>query len=449
LFCGRAAINQGGATVSFGYDADNRRTSLTLPNGVVAQYSYDAASQLSGIVYQGGPLSFSNLQYTYDLAGRRTSVSGTLASTQLPAAVPNAVYNANNQLVQWGAAVMTYDLNGNTLSDGMNTYVWDARNRLVSADNDGAAFTYDALWRRIGKTVSSASTNFLFDGVSPVQEQSGGSATANLLTDGVDEHFTRTDATGTSTFLSDAIGSTIALTDSTGNSQVQYSYSPYGSINTTGTTNNSYTYTGREMDGLGIYYYRARYYNPMIGRFLSEDPMGFAGSGTNLYAYAGDDPVDFNDPMGLDKGPNNAPNNQPPQCTAYQQVAAQLANILDNASEQADWLAAGSFLGTVLSGVGEGVTFGADTPVTVTFGTATTFFGTVSTVTGAGGAALKSYASGNTSALQNFNWSNLTNIVTAAAASKIPYLDKWADLIGDLAEQAADLALKSEEACSQ
>lgn len=158
----------------------------------------------------------------------------------------------------------------------MNTYTWDARNRLVSADNNGAAFTYDALWRRIGKTVSSTSTNFLFGGVNPVQEQSGGSVTANLLTGGVDGHFTRTDASGTSNFLTDAVGGTVALTDSTGNSQVQYSYSPYGSISITGTTNNSYTYTGREMDGLGIYYYRARFNNPMIGRFLSEDPMGFA-----------------------------------------------------------------------------------------------------------------------------------------------------------------------------
>jgi len=97
-----------------------------------------------------------------------------------------------------------------------------------------------------------------------------------------------------------ALGSTIALTNSSGNSTVQYSYSPYGSINITGTTTNSYTYTGREIDGLGINYYRARYYNPAIGRFLSEDPLGLGG-GINEYRYADDDPIDFIDPSGMDK----------------------------------------------------------------------------------------------------------------------------------------------------
>jgi RHS repeat-associated protein len=78
-------------------------------------------------------------------------------------------------------------------------------------------------------------------------------------------------------YLTDSLGCTIALTDPTGNSQVQYSYDPYGNMNATGSTTNSYTYTGREFDGLGLYYYRARYYDPATGRFLSEDPTGFAG----------------------------------------------------------------------------------------------------------------------------------------------------------------------------
>ena len=90
---------------------------------------------------------------------------------------------------------------------------------------------------------------------------------------------------------------TIPCADATGSSQVEYSYGPFGSISITGTTTNSYTYTGREIDGLGINYYRARYYNPNTGRFLSEDPMGFAGSGPNLYEYAYDSPLNFVDPF--------------------------------------------------------------------------------------------------------------------------------------------------------
>ncbi len=123
-----------------------------------------------------------------------------------------AVYNANNQLVQWGSTAMTYDANGNTLSDGMNTYVWDARNRLVSADNNGASFSYDPLGRRVAKTVMSTTTNFVYDGVNPVQEF-GTNPTASLLTGGVDERFQRTSATETDNYLTDALGSTVALTD--------------------------------------------------------------------------------------------------------------------------------------------------------------------------------------------------------------------------------------------
>ncbi len=214
----------------------------------------------------------------------------------------NAACNANNQLTQWGTTQMTYDLDGNTLNDGTNAYVWDARNRLVSANSGGAAYAYDPLGRRILKTLLSSSTGFLYDGVNPVQELNGTTPTANLLTGGVDERFQRTDATGTYSYLTDALGSTEALTDSTGAQQATYSYSPYGSMSISGSTTNSYGYTGRESDGLGIDYYRARYYNPAIGRFISEDPMGFR-AGPNFYAYAGDNPVTFIDPFGMDRGP--------------------------------------------------------------------------------------------------------------------------------------------------
>jgi RHS repeat-associated protein len=321
-----SSIVQGASTVSFGYDSNGRRTSMTLPNGVVASLSYDAASQLTQMVYQGGSKPPQNLIYTYDLAGRRVAVSGTLASTQLPAAVSSAAYNANNQLTQWGSTTMTYDANGSTLSDGMNTYVWDARNRLVSADNNAAAFAYDPLGRRVAKTVMSTTTSFLYDGANAVQEF-GTNPTANLLTGGVDERFQRTSSTETDDYLTDALGSTVELTGSTGATEELYSYSPYGSQSASGmTTTNSYAYTGREFDGLGIDYYRARYYNPTTGRFLSEDPIGFLG-GFNLYAYAMNSPLNFADPEGTFPS-------DPAECASLLKNIINLANEVQNRINQ-------------------------------------------------------------------------------------------------------------------
>ena len=84
---------------------------------------------------------------------------------------------------------MTYDSDDNTLNDGTNAYTWDARNHLVSANNNGATFVYDGLGRRFGKTMLSANTNFLYDGLNPVQELNGTTPTANLLTGALDERF--------------------------------------------------------------------------------------------------------------------------------------------------------------------------------------------------------------------------------------------------------------------
>ena len=81
--------------------------------------------------------------------------------------------------------------------------------------------------------------------------------TANLLTGGIDQVFTRTDSSGTANFLTDALGSTLELTNSTGSTLAQYEYEPFGNtFVTSGSSANSYEYTGRENDGTGIYYYR-------------------------------------------------------------------------------------------------------------------------------------------------------------------------------------------------
>jgi len=112
--------------------------------------------------------------------------------------------------------------------------------------------------------------------------------------------FQRTDSAGAHSFVTDALRSILALTDSTGTWETQYTYGPFGEATATGAaTTNSFAYTGRELDATGLYFYRARYYNAQLSRFMSEDPIGFRG-GINVYAYVGNNPISFVDPLGHD-----------------------------------------------------------------------------------------------------------------------------------------------------
>ena len=121
-----------------------------------------------------------------------------------------------------------------------------------------------------------------------------------------DERFSRARVA----YMTDLLGSTVALGTGTAGVQTRYAYDPYGVAQTpVGTAStNPFQFTGRENDGTtaGLMFYRARYYNPSWGRFVSEDPIGIAG-GVNLYAYVGEQPTGRTDPSGLQSAPYNAP----------------------------------------------------------------------------------------------------------------------------------------------
>ncbi|MGE3911934.1 MAG: polymorphic toxin-type HINT domain-containing protein [Chloroflexota bacterium] len=99
--------------------------------------------------------------------------------------------------------------------------------------------------------------------------------------------------------LADGLGSTLGLLDPSATPTTAYTYEPFGRTTSTGAFSaNSARFTGREDDGTGLAYYRARYYSPQLQRFISEDPIGFAGGDANLHAYVGNDPVNLTDPSG-------------------------------------------------------------------------------------------------------------------------------------------------------
>lgn len=199
----------------------------------------------------------------------------------------------------------TYDENGNLITKtdatGTTTYTYDARNRLIAVNGPGvtATFTYDALGRRNSKTVNGVSSQSLHDGADIVQEVSGGTVGATYLRGlNVDEPFVR-QSSAAEYYHTDALGSVLALSNSSGVTATSYMYEPFGKNSTSGASSNPFQFTGRENDGTGLYYYRARYYNPQLGRFLNEDPLRFGGGDVNLFAYVNNNPINLTDPSGL------------------------------------------------------------------------------------------------------------------------------------------------------
>jgi len=290
-------IAQGSAVIGLTYDSANRRNSIMLPNGVTEGYTYDLKSEITGINYTLGLSTIGNVSYSYDSAGHTIQVGGSLATTVLPQAVNATTYDAANELLNWNGTALSYDAAGNVVSDGTNAFTWNARNQLSSINS--TQFKYDAFGRRIR---NAAGTGFLYDGSNPVIELTGSSVAASLLGGFVDEVYSRTDNSGTVSLIKDAIGSTLAVASSSGNLVTNYSYGPFGNTSTSGlNSGNVFQYTGRENDGNGLYFYRARYYSPAYSRFLSEDPLGINSGDANLYAYVANSPIDHIDPFGTDK----------------------------------------------------------------------------------------------------------------------------------------------------
>jgi len=328
----------------FSYDALSRRTQLTRPNGVNTNYSYDSVSRLLSVLHQAGSTTLDGASYTYDYAGNRTSKTNYLNSitegygydliyqlTQVTQGasttesysydavgnrlssigVPAYSYNSSNQLTSNSNGSFTYDANGNTLSDAQGRgFTWDFENRLNQVVNPGVGtttFKYDPFGRRIQKSGPLGTTNYLYDGINLIEEvDNAGNVLARYTqTRTLDEELSELRSGTTSYYEADALSSITSLSNSAGSLANTYTYDSFGTLTaSTGSLVNPFQYTGREFDQeTGIYFYRARYFDQNIGRFLSEDP---AEDDLNLYAYVQNNPVNFVDPLGLytTKNPN-------------------------------------------------------------------------------------------------------------------------------------------------
>ncbi len=207
-----------------------------------------------------------------------------------------------------------YDNNGNmasvTNTCGTTNYTWNARNQLAGINGFKpdcssltASFKYDALNRRIEKTINGTTTQYVYDGMDIIQEiNQDGTSKANYIRGlNIDEPLARIKADGTMRFYkTDALGSVIALTDENGVVKTTYSYDPFGNVTISGeSSDNPFQYTGRENDGTGHLFERNRYYSYELLRYISQDPIGFVGGDVNFYVRVGNNPVNWVDPLGL------------------------------------------------------------------------------------------------------------------------------------------------------
>jgi RHS repeat-associated protein len=336
---------------NYTYDPANNLSKTAYPNGASVSFSFDASNRLTNVINtasDGTPML--NLAYTLDPTGNRIALSangittsfgydainelasaqiGTLTSTwtydavgnrikqALPTGATDYLYDSADRLLQAGTRLFTYDRNGNQLSaaSGVNgtpvLYTYNAANQLSSAragTKINSSFVYDGDGNRVAQTTRKGTYAYVNDVAAQLP--------VVLQESGPDGQITYAHGTGLIEEFSssfnyfyhpDGLGSTIALTNRRGEPEAVYIYDAWGNAIPSSSddlgTRNKFRFTGEALDPeTQLYFLRARYFDPTVGRFLSEDPFpGIVQYPLTLaaYPYALNNPVVFRDPSGM------------------------------------------------------------------------------------------------------------------------------------------------------
>ena len=348
-----AVMDPRGFVISYGYDEAGNITEISYPGNKKALYSYDAANRLAAVQWQDRTAQYtydvtgrliglahfngSTTEYRYDRAGRLTMLNNYKPDSGDPngrtisrhaftldaggnrtGVVQEEPYQTalsqedisytydprNNRLQAAGGDGFAYDDEGRLTNGYGATYAFDDEHRLTEIGND-AQFIYDGRGNRVEAVRNGVVTRYIYD------------ASGNLLAEADGENritryyiygrglmaMTTTSDDRAYCYHYNATGSTIALTDDAGSMVNSYAYDPFGKItDRQEQVEQPFTFVGQYgvmTEPNGFYYMRARYYDPQVGRFISEDPIGLDGGDVNLYVYAGNNPIMGVDPWGM------------------------------------------------------------------------------------------------------------------------------------------------------
>lgn len=336
-----------GRRTSYAYTDGGRLERMKYPNGTYIEYGYDAYFRLVTVSNKqsDGSIIYQHTVDVFDELDAPTQVT-TTGGIPAPAPVRNETYSYddNNRIESAGAATYTHNDIGERLSQTLggvtDTFTWDANDvpgRLtnMTVNSTSRSYGYDGLGNRISSAVGGVTTRYVMDVSGRLanviaETDEAGNVTAYYLHGlGLIARIETDTAESAHYYHYDRRGNTVALTDDSGNVTDQYSYDPdpFGyAIAKQGSTTNPFTFVGRfgVMDeGDDLFYMRARFYDASTGRFLSEDPIGFAGGDLNLYGYVAGNPIVGIDPSGLVVNTNFDGNE-------YHNAVEQKLNILRN-----------------------------------------------------------------------------------------------------------------------
>ena len=288
----------------FGYDAEGRRTSLAYGNGTSTSYGYDPlgrpASLSHDLLSGGSDVTFG---YAYNPAGQivsRSGAHGLYAWTGHGQGSTATAVDGRNFLTSVGGATASQDARGNLLSDGSASYGYNLKNQLVAKSG-----TTQLYYEPLGRLTQQWNGGGILDwaGDELVAEVHRSPNRRYVHGDAADDPMIWYEGTSKRYLHADERGSIIAVSDNAGAPLAINRYDEYGRSQTSATGSGLLTgrfgYTGQAwLPEIEVYYYKARMYDPKGGRFLQSDRLGYI-DGPNVFAYAGNDPVNRTDPTGL------------------------------------------------------------------------------------------------------------------------------------------------------